>query len=176
MKDRSHYVLYALRATLILTPFLFLAFGHAQSPREIRQFLVTWEGYTTRVVIRDNGERVVGVGHNLRYPAPLDPRKSTYTKEELDTAFAHDLKIATAACQRHIPNFDTLPIDARLVALSLAWTVGPTGLEQFRDFRAALGRRDYRTAAIALEKSEWARQVGMRRANDHCDRLIGLAK
>ncbi len=152
--------------------------GHAQPPKDIREFLVQWEGYTTYVKTLSNGERVVGVGHNMAFPAPLTPGKDHYTDEELTRAFDYDLANVFRIARKGLADFDSLPHDVRLVTISVIWTVGPTGFMEFREYRAALNRieKDYPAAARALAQSKWRLQVGSRRVENHVALLVKAAR
>ncbi len=150
--------------------FLLLA-GSAFAAPNYRDYLVKFEGRSTYPyqTTADKGTNRwhVGIGHVL--PGKPAPRYST---SELDAFFRADLAAALSACRTWVPSFDSQPDNVKLVIVSLAFTVGRTGLAKFVGFRAAIAAKDYRKAAEELRRSKWAGQVGKTRLEDHVQKLI----
>lgn len=153
-----------MRTTRLLIGLLLfwtLARGlRGQTVEQARAYLLPFEGRTNTVVTRSNGERVVGIGHNVAFDPTV---KTRYTDTEIEQLFVRDYVIALGACRRGIKRFDELPLDVRLVCISLAFNVGPTGFQRFRYFRAAVGARFWEGAVTELRTSKWATQVQPRR-------------
>jgi hypothetical protein len=124
--------------------------------------LVRWEGHKL-VPYRDQDGWSVGVGHALTMHG--EPVKRSYTRAEVYQLFLHDFAVSKEVCRAGIRDFDRLPEDVQLVALGLAWGVGPTGFMRFRSFRLALSYRAYEAAVTELATSRWARQVSAARLN-----------
>lgn len=147
--------------------FLFLsllspAFA-APSPARIRAELVKWEGYRL-VPYRDGAHWSVGIGHNLtvnRQPA------RRYSPAEVERFFLADVSWALDACRKGISDFDDLPEQVQLVCISVAFGVGRTGFDRFRNFRLAMSYRAYDSAASELRLSKWATQVSPARRDHH---------
>ncbi len=124
--------------------------------------MVRWEGHRL-IPYRDQDGWSVGVGHALTMHG--EPVKRAYSRTEVRQLFLRDLAVSLEACRSGVKNFDSLPEDVQLIALSVAWTCGPTGFRQFKDFRFALSHRTYYAAATTLYLSRWYRQVAPSRAN-----------
>ncbi len=135
---------------------------HGQTIDQARAYLTQWEGRTTSVVTRANGERVVGIGHNTAFDRSV---KSVYSDREIEALFNHDYVIAMGAARRGVRDFDGLPLDVRLVVVGLVWCCGPTGFQRFVELRRCLSSRFYEGAAVELVDSKWWHDVSARRAN-----------
>ncbi len=153
-------LLSALAALLLVTS------ARGQTPDQFRRYIQVWEGFSVHPVTRANGETVVGWGHNCRYDLP-HPLRHTYSEADLYLLFERDYWRARATVRDGIRDFDSLPLNDRLVALSVAWCVGPTGFQHFTAFRTSLSYRLYTGAAMELQRSLWARQVGRARLVNH---------
>lgn len=124
--------------------------------------MVTWEGHRL-VPYKDRDGWSVGVGHALTMHG--EPVRRAYTRAEVYQLFLHDFAVSQEVCRAGVRDFDGLPEEVQLVALSVAWTCGPTGFMAFRDFRRALSRRAWTASATALYLSRWYGQVSPARAN-----------
>ena len=134
----------------------------------LRDYMVKWEGYKTSTYTCSAGMPTVGIGHNLRNETNI---KSKYSESEVEKFFVTDSLKAIKIARKYVCDFDSLPRDAQLVTISLAFNVGETGLAKFTRYRAALAKRQYREAAEELRKSKWWKQVASSRANEHFLRL-----
>jgi GH24 family phage-related lysozyme (muramidase) len=124
--------------------------------------LVRWEGLRL-VPYRDADGWSVGVGHALtRHGEPVRRR---YTSTEVRGLFYHDLAVSLEACRAGVTDFDALPEEVQLVALNVAWSVGPEGFLAFKDLRRALSHRAYTAASVSLYLSRWYQQTSPSRAN-----------
>jgi GH24 family phage-related lysozyme (muramidase) len=143
----------------------------AQTAEAFRPYITQWEGCKHVPYYRTaTGERSVGVGHNTSG----DPWQGWYSDADIDRLYRLDYARALDACRTCIDDFDTLPFDAKVVAMSLAWCCGHEGLHRFTGFCMALGGRHYDWAAGELWDSLWARQVSRARLTDHLTRLRSL--
>ncbi len=156
---------------ILIALILFWTFAQAvqgQTVDQARSYLTQWEGRTNTVVIHPSGERTVGIGHNVAFDKVVKPR---YTDAEVEALFVRDFVLAMGACRRGVKGFDALPLDVRLVVVSLAYTVGPTGFQRFQRFRLALGNRHYEDAERELRTSKWATQVSRARRDQSLEVL-----
>lgn len=80
----------------------------------------------------------------------------------IDAQFAHDRASADAICAR-IPNFEDLGDVQKAALTSVAFQLGDQVLG-WKNFMAAMERRDLASAAAALRDSEWARTETPQRA------------
>lgn len=135
---------------------------------KLRQEMVRWEGYRLSPY-RDGSGYAVGIGHNL---TAHGEEVRTYTAAEVEAFFKSDIQWAIAACRNGIDNFDDLPDDVQIVCISVAFTVGRTGFQRFKDFRLAMSYRAYNAAATELRLSKWAAQVSPSRRDHHIDVLL----
>jgi GH24 family phage-related lysozyme (muramidase) len=157
--------------TILLLAFACLPRVSAQTAEQFRSYIDGWEGYTHVPYYRANGERSTGIGHNTSG----DVWQTWYTDADIERYYQADYARALDACRSAIDHFDDLPYDAKLVVMSVCWTVGRRGLYRFVSFRFALDQRNYKAAATALFYSKWALQVGRARLTDHLARLRSCA-
>jgi lysozyme len=136
--------------------FLLVAVGHGQTYSEIRAHIVQEEGYRLEPY-RLRGVLHVGLGHRIYGKA-----KSRYTHGDVERLFARDLKTACDAAYSGVKTFSRHPKDVRIMLVSLAYNLGPTGFHRFREFRQAIDRFDYRAAQTELRMSSWANQLPSR--------------
>lgn len=159
----------SIRFTLFATAFALVSFSSSAAPvshRDALAYLSRYEG-VRYVPYRDGASYwAVGIGHQLQ-----GARKARYTPSEVHAFFTSDLHVARAACRRGITRFDGLPENAQLIAISVAFGVGPTGFQRFTRFRAALSQRRFKIAALELERSLWSAQVGRTRSH-HAIRVL----
>lgn len=136
---------------------------------QVRAVLAKFEG-EYHYPYRDNGGTwCAGIGHRITGVPQL-----FYSQRTVDKWFKADLERARTVCRRGITQFDSLPWDAQIVALQLAFCVGNSGFMRFEQFRKWLSHRDYRKAARELKNSKWWGQVGEARAREVWNRLVGL--
>ena len=134
----------------------------APRPDSFHAYIAKWEG-----CIHTPSHDTVGIGHKGAHGL-------YYTDADIERLYSQDYAVALRACRYCVRGFDSLPRDARWVALSLAWSVGPTGLSRFAHFCAALSEHRYDDAATELLNSKWAEQVQLDRLRDHRARLYQL--
>ncbi len=124
-------------------------------------YLLPIEGYKTHPY-KDGLSTSVGVGHCLTCRG--ETVKETYSASEIRAFFIRDFAVSQEVARHGIKDFDNLPQDVQLVAIGLAFSVGPTGFMRFRMFRLAMSQRAYMAAATELADSKWYQQVSPRRA------------
>ena len=61
-----------------------------------------------------------------------------------------------------MPNFNEHPAQVQSVLVNMAFNLGPNKLAGFKDFKEALLRKDYQSAANEMINSKWYNQVGLR--------------
>lgn len=140
----------------------FTAALRGQTVEQACAYLIQYEGKTSTVVTRRNGERVVGIGHNVAFDRVV---KDRYTDWEVERLFVRDFVIAIGACRRGVRDFDRLPLEVRLACVSIAFSVGPTGFQRFVNLRRALSVRWWEGAMVELADSRWRVQVQPARFN-----------
>lgn len=145
------------RSSLILCLVLSAVAAHAQSYAELRAHIVSEEGYRSRQYLV-RGRPHIGIGHLVTKPTgPL-------THYQIEALFASDLRVACLVAYENTAHFSRHPKSVRILLVSLAFTVGPSGFRDFRRFRSAIDAYDYRGAARELRMSLWAQQLPERAA------------
>jgi GH24 family phage-related lysozyme (muramidase) len=157
----------------ILFFILIAQISYGQTAEQFKPYIKKWEGYSNTPIYRKNGEGVVGIGHNIAYDKNV---KKYYSNYELKRIYINDYVKSLDAVRKLINDFDSLPMEAKLVCLSVEWTVGKTGFERFYEFRSNISERRYKAAATELYDSKWATQVSKKRLNDYINKLINLQK
>lgn len=140
------------------------------SPDAMRAYLIRYEGYRL-TPYRDGNHWAVGVGHSLTAHRQA---VRAYSRVEVERFLWTDLSWSLDACRRGVRDFDDLPHEVQLLCVGVAFTVGRTGFERFRQFRLALSHRAYNAAAHELRWSKWFTQVSAARANAAVRVLLAL--
>lgn len=142
---------------------------------DILAFIKDHEGYRPHVYKDSLGIPTIGIGFNLTRP---DAKKiaqqvganyqnilvgrEDLSDEQIKEIFKITLGIAYKDAKQWIPNFDGLPKNIKLAILDLSFNMGYTRLSKFIKTREHILSGNYKEAAIELQKSKWATQVGKR--------------
>lgn len=145
----------------ILLSFIIAVPNETLSYNDYKSFLITYEGISFKPY-KDGNQICVGVGHSLT--AHHNLIKSIYSEYEIDHFFQNDLSDCLSCLHKNIPDFDSLPLDVRLVCVQLEWTVGATGFSKFHNFIWAANNKMYNLMAIELADTLWFHQVSEQRA------------
>ncbi len=135
------------------------------------------EGVRTAAYRDSLGIPTIGVGFNLKRKdarAVLADLGVSYDeviagKAMSDVDVSRLLRFCIDECvadvRALVPTLDDMPIEAQLVLIDLRFNVGPKSFRGFNSPRGTLflfRNGHYKGAAIQLEGSKWARQVGSR--------------
>ncbi len=123
-----------------------------QYARTIEQF----EGRRLSVYRDSRGRYTIGAGHRCTRSHP------TLTNAQVDLLLIQDTLLAIDGARRLVCGFDELPDPVQLIVVDMIYNLGRTGFSEFSEFRAAIAKRDWRTAAWALRDSDWCQQVPAR--------------
>jgi len=117
----------------------------------------------------------IGIGHNLTKPTskPLidslgldyekvKAKQQSISPQQLNAIFKSDLAVATNDAKSFVKNFNSLPKDAKLVVIDMAFNMGLEKLSGFQKFKTALENEDFKTAAKEMATSKWYGQIGDR--------------
>ena len=121
------------------------------------------EGCELKMYPDSVGIQTIGYGRNLE--------ANGITKEESEYLFATDLRRAYFCARRLFPVFEYLDDARQGVLVNMAFNMGYGTLSTFKNFRAALEKRDFESAAFHMSDSKWFNQVGKR-----AERLAGLMR
>lgn len=139
---------------------------NSQDPsfEEYFQHLKDYEGYRKNPY-KDSVHKfvTVGIGHKFEKGERI---KSEYSDSEIRNFFKSDLDDAIRIAKSNFNNFDSLPKGVKVHLVSLAFNLGKGGIRKFVDFKGAIQKKDFKTAAKELKDSIWYNQVG-RRAKDY---------
>lgn len=124
------------------TPALALPWKHGEAgapatPNEIKE---AWQAVKARQDLKDLG------GGNSQFSALTDLRLS---QKDIDDLFAKTLASNISILKANgFPNLDTIPADAQMGILGMAWALGPYFSKDFPKFTAAINSGNYYTAAL----------------------------
>jgi len=147
----------------------------APSFNNIKTHIIKYESWSDKVYICPSGHKTVGGGTNLEARG-LGNKFSvgeTVNKSLLDKWLREDVKNAEQIARKQFKSFDKQPEKVQIILISLAYTMGPNRIKQFKYFTAAIERFDYKTAADELYDSRWRRQTG-NRARDYINVLRAI--
>ena len=125
------------------------------------------EGVSFAVYVDTTGNPTVGIGHNLN-AGPLPGQTYPMTQAQVDALFAKDVAGTVAKLDAYLPWWRTLDDVRQRVLINMCFNLGigrpgaGTGLLGFPNTLALIKSGDYSSAASAMLKSLWARQVGAR--------------
>ena len=116
------------------------------------------EGYRNKVYLDSLGKRPVGVGHLCVEDFWEDDKE--YEEKFLLTIIEHDLKSAIKSAERLLKGCPILDSLAREIVIEMVFQLGETGVSKFKNMLKALEEGpDYKTAAIEMLDSRWAKQT-----------------
>lgn len=158
--------------TLLLILMLTAGAASCQTIQEYESFIERWEGRRLTQYRDSEGNLTIGVGHLVTPEQKIVKKISNKTA---DLLLARDSVKALAIAKKLVPTFDSLPQNAKMVLVSLAFNLGEKGLGKFKKMLAAIGKEDFERAALELKDSKWWDQVGPDRKENHF-RLLKSSK
>ena len=96
---------------------------------------------------------------HLGFPTIGYGTKLPLTEEEAELLLRHRLHKMVKELQYKKAFIDTLPLDAKLILLNMAYQLGVPRLLGFKKMWLALENRDFKTAADEMRDSLWNRQT-----------------
>lgn len=142
---------------------------------EIIEFIKEHEGYRPHVYKDSLGIPTIGIGFNLMRPDAkkiatqvgvdyneILSGKQSLSDDQVKEIFKITLTIAYNDAKKWLPGFDGLPKNIKLAVLDLSFNMGYTRLSKFVKTKAFIEAGDYNNAAVELQNSKWATQVGKR--------------
>ena len=144
-----------------------------QNRENVYEQLKIDEGVVYAVYKDHLGYLTFGVGHLI-----TDKDEEWHLPEGYDVdekrvkeAFEQDLDIAISECKvLYAYDWDDWPSEIQEVLVNMMFNLGRPRLSKFKNFKAALERRDWQTAAEEMKDSRWYNQVGAR-AERLCKRV-----
>lgn len=129
-----------------------------------KEDIIRHEGYVREIYLDTEKLPTFGVGHLV---TELDPEYtwpvgSPVTDERILQAFHDDFMIALGDAEALFDDFNEHPLIVQRVLVNMAFNLGRSRLGKFKNFMAAVGAKDYQTAAAEMVDSKWYRQVGRR--------------
>lgn len=132
------------------------------------------EGNLSKVYKDTKGNRTIGIGFNLEDAGNQSFLKKSgidlkevlagreLTKNEVITLYNHSLTQAFNDARKFDPQFNKRPEPVKKAIVDMAFNLGLTKLNKFKNMKAALVQNDYRTAADEMVDSNWYKQVKSR--------------
>ena len=132
------------------------------------------EGNKPKVYKDSKGNRTIGIGFNLEDSANrkflkregidinelFNGRK--LSENETRTLYNHSLTQAFKDAQSYDPNFAKRPEAVKMTLVDMAFNLGLTRLNKFKDMKSGLMNNDYNVAADEMIDSKWYKQVKSR--------------
>jgi lysozyme len=136
----------------------------APSFDNIKNHIIKYEGWSNKVYICPTGHKTVGGGTNLESKGLQDKYKVGQNIDNclLNKWLKEDVKIAEQIANKQFKSFDYQPENVQIILISLAYNLGPNRIKKFKDFTAAIEKKDYDKAAAELKDSLWYKQTGIR--------------
>lgn len=150
-------------------------------------FIKKWEGYEPVAYKDTRGNWTIGYGFNLSDSSAkaklaahgLNPqsliRGGNISASKAEMLLVQEVAIAKVIARENFPSFDSHPFEVRQILVDLSYNLGENKVDDFVDFRAAIAKKDYKTAAAELVDSNWYSQVG-KRSRNHVATLRSIVK
>lgn len=116
--------------------------------------LVTDEGMRLKPYKDSVGKTTIGCGRNLDDVG--------ISKAEAMAMLAADIDIAAGDLDKFLPWWRQMTDRRQQALCNMAFNLGITKLQTFKNTLAAMKAGDYKAAAIGMRASLWAKQVGAR--------------
>jgi lysozyme len=125
--------------------------------------LRTEEGKSLKLYKDTRDIWTIGIGYNIQQRGLPD--------DIVEELFRRDM-LALRANAQHIPEYASLDPVRQGIIERMVFQMGADGVLAFTDFRAALARKDYTTAASEMLDSKWAKKDAPARARREAQRMI----
>lgn len=128
----------------------------------LKKEIMADEGYSNKIYLDHLGYPTVGIGHLIKKDDPEYGSKNlgkVVTDERITELFISDADIAIKDCKKLFPNFELIPEDTQHVLINMMFNLGFTRFSKFKNFRAAIEKKDWGKAAIEGQDSLWYNQV-----------------
>jgi len=118
----------------------------------ILDLLKRHEGLRLKPYLCSAGKLTIGYGHNLDNPI---------SEEVAEAILMTDMAIAIQECI-YLEYWPHLSEVRQAVIVDMVFNLGMSRFKKFKKMRAAIMKRDFKTASQEMLDSKWARQVGGR--------------
>tara|TARA_R110000796_G_scaffold245320_1_gene369490 strand:+ start:2174 stop:2812 length:639 start_codon:yes stop_codon:yes gene_type:complete len=132
------------------------------------------EGRRSKVYKDSLGVPTIGIGYNLKNSTAKEDldkigtnlndvlRGKELSNKQINALFNLSLHRSLNDAKIYYPGFNTLPDTAKGILVDMAFNLGLSRLEKFKDLKAALKVGNYNQAADAMVDSLWYKQVKSR--------------
>lgn len=119
------------------------------------------EGVKYEIYLDHLGLPTFGIGHLI---LDCDPEEglevgTAVSEERVRLCFENDLDDAIAECQILYDDWDSLPGEVQEILVNMMFNMGRPRLSKFKNFNAAISRKDWQEASKEGRDSLWYRQV-----------------
>ena len=130
----------------------------------LREQLKVDEGVKYEIYNDHLGYATFGIGHLIvegdeEHGKPVG---TPVSEERVNAIFEEDVKKYISESKKVFPNLDDLPETAQEVIVNMCFNMGAARLSGFKKFIGGVNAGDWKTAAVEMMDSRWARQVGDR--------------
>ena len=119
------------------------------------------EGEVLEVYLDHLGYPTIGIGHLVTEKDEEfgKPAGTAITAERSRELFDRDIECAIEDCERLYGQWHNWPEEVQLIMVNMAFNLGATRLEKFRQMRFHLSQHNWKQAAAEGRDSKWYRQV-----------------
>jgi GH24 family phage-related lysozyme (muramidase) len=121
-------------------------------------------GYGTQITDPAVQEMMRGLGFD---PEDYLSGNKKLSKDDAKLLLVEGMNGAMEDAKQFLPDFENHPKGVREVLVDMSYNMGLTTLSQFKNFKAALKKKDYKTAAKEMKNSNWFGQTGQRAKDLH---------
>ena len=142
--------------------------------QEIYEQIALHEGVEPSVYTDTKGKRTIGIGFNLDEPSNRKKAEAvglnvqdmlsgkTLSDKEIKLLYNESVKQAADDVNAYLPKAGRQPPIVQKILIDMAFNLGRTKLNKFKNMRSALIEGDYNKAADEMVDSLWYNQVGDR--------------
>ena len=131
--------------------------------KTLKNQLIADEGVMYKVYLDHLGKPTFGVGHLITYSDPEYGLEvgTPVSKERVLEVFRKDIKVSIAETKKLYGEdiFQSWPEEVRQIIVNMMFNMGRPRLSTFINFRGAILKRDWQSAAYHGRDSLWYRQV-----------------
>jgi lysozyme len=122
------------------------------------------EGFRSEIYADTRGFKTIGYGHNLSFGGI--PYRIPISLSDATLLLVSDLNTVIIWISKHIW-WGNLTDNRKMCLIDLAFNVGETGFQDFKEMIIALTNKNYTEAAYQMKSSKWFTEVGHRGWQDY---------
>ena len=128
---------------------------------KLREQLEIDEGVKYEIYNDHLGYATFGIGHLVTESDPEQGQSlgTPVSSERVAEAFESDIQNVLSDCNKHYPEFESLPEEVQQIIANMMFNMGGPRLSKFKGMKRGVDAGDWNAAADEMVDSAWYRQV-----------------